>query len=318
MALGTASPLDSLLHRPEQESLWNRLLNSPLTTIATLLYNHFAQKPVSNHYEPPIRLVCISDTHNTTPALPDGDLLIHAGDLTQSGTRAELDAQIAWLDEQPHRYKLVIAGNHELCLDPSQPAYDPTALDWKSLIYLHASSMQLSFGSRRVNVFGAPYTPRHGNWAFQYPRSDDFWNTVEMEIPDHDGAMDMDMDVNVLITHGPPRGHLDLGRGCASLRACLWRLPPLRRPAVHVFGHVHGGYGVERARWDGLQRAYEGVVDGRAKWVNFVLVGWYAVRRMLGLGGIGSGSGRETVMVNGAAVGGVRDEKRRGAICVDI
>lgn len=48
-----------------------------------------------------------------------GDLLIHAGDLTQSGSMEELDAQIEWLDRQPHRYKVVIAGNHELCLDLS-------------------------------------------------------------------------------------------------------------------------------------------------------------------------------------------------------
>lgn len=62
-----------------------------------------------------MRIVCISDTYNTRhkhPPLPDGDILIHAGYLTQSGTADELDDVPSWLAAQPHPYKLLVAGNH--------------------------------------------------------------------------------------------------------------------------------------------------------------------------------------------------------------
>jgi hypothetical protein len=36
------------------------------------------------------RIVCISDTHNSTVKLPKGDVLIHAGDLTNQGSYSEV------------------------------------------------------------------------------------------------------------------------------------------------------------------------------------------------------------------------------------
>ncbi len=36
------------------------------------------------------RFVCVSDTHNCTFKLPKGDVLIHAGDLTDKGTYSEV------------------------------------------------------------------------------------------------------------------------------------------------------------------------------------------------------------------------------------
>jgi 3',5'-cyclic AMP phosphodiesterase CpdA len=62
-------------------------------------------------------VVCVSDTHNSQAALPDGDVLIHAGYLTQSGSMKELKATVDWLRAQPHPNKIVVAGNHDLCLD---------------------------------------------------------------------------------------------------------------------------------------------------------------------------------------------------------
>lgn len=38
------------------------------------------------------RIVCISDTHNSTVKLPDGDVLIHAGDLTNQGSYSEVSS----------------------------------------------------------------------------------------------------------------------------------------------------------------------------------------------------------------------------------
>ena len=70
--------------------------------------------------DPPLRrtrFVCISDTHNTLPKLPRGDVLIHAGDLTNQGSLSELQKSITWLEKAPFECKLVIAGNHDITLD---------------------------------------------------------------------------------------------------------------------------------------------------------------------------------------------------------
>jgi Icc-related predicted phosphoesterase len=325
--------LNALLNRPEQEPLWRRLLKSPTQTLAKSLYalrssstpSSSSPSAPKNQPQTPIHIVCISDTHNTTPSLPDGDILIHAGDLTQSGSRRELEAQIAWLDAQPHRFKVVVAGNHEICLDSNftstsassqaQPAVkeedgqtDAGPTNWKSLIYLQNTSTTLRIDStRELKIFGSPCTPKHGNWAFQYPRTQvGIWD--EMGIPE---------DTDILITHGPPRVHLDLGfMGCEGLRNFLWRTG--RKPLLHVFGHVHGGYGKEVVYWNGFQRAYEGLLDGRSafeRWFWLAMLLWYG---FIGVLTGWSDAGRKTIMVNAAAVGGVRDEKRREAICVDI
>lgn len=310
------SGLDALLCRPEQEGFWSRLRRSPAKVLAGYFYNHRATNNILSTPDLPVHVVCISDTHNTKPDLPDGDILIHAGDLTQSGSRRELEDQIQWLDSQPHRYKIVIAGNHELCLDSQTPSLSrispsgdgntKTAIDWSSLIYLENTSALLNFGNgREIKVFGSPYTPKHGNWAFQYQRTNAaIWE--EISIPE---------DTDILITHGPPKAHLDLGHlGCLFLRRALWGMK--HRPLLHVFGHIHGGYGKEVVLWDSFQRAYESVMDGDSKWLN---LGFLAYRSIVGwFTGWGTKDKQATVMVNAAAVGGVRDEKRRDAICVDI
>lgn len=56
------------------------------------------------------RIVCISDTHNNTPKLPPGDVLIHAGDLTNQGSYDELERTVAWLEKAPFEVKIVVAG----------------------------------------------------------------------------------------------------------------------------------------------------------------------------------------------------------------
>ncbi|RDW93414.1 uncharacterized protein DSM5745_00736 [Aspergillus mulundensis] len=308
------SDLNALPQRPDQGGAWFRFRTSPTKFLAQYVYSQRSTATLSTPETTDggrISVVCISDTHNTKPSLPDGDILIHAGDLTQSGTRSELEQQIDWLDAQPHRYKIVIAGNHELCLDANHPSNDGKedtrlTLDWKSLIYLENTSRTIRFADSRVlRIFGSPHTPKHGNWAFQYPRAyAGVWD--DMAVPE---------DTDVLITHGPPKAHLDLGHlGCQSLRQTLWSMK--RRPLLHVFGHIHGGYGKEIARWDTFQRAYEAIMDEHWIWLNLIVLVYCWI---LGIStGWAAAGKQETVMVNAAAVGGVRDEKRREAICVDL
>jgi len=56
------------------------------------------------------RIICISDTHNQTPKLPPGDVLIHAGDLTNQGSYSELRKTISWIESADFEAKIVVAG----------------------------------------------------------------------------------------------------------------------------------------------------------------------------------------------------------------
>lgn len=68
-----------------------------------------------------MKIVCISDTHNLHRAMliPDGDVLIHAGDITVAGDAREVADFNTWLGTLPHKHKVVVAGNHDFCFEKS-------------------------------------------------------------------------------------------------------------------------------------------------------------------------------------------------------
>ncbi|PNP79668.1 hypothetical protein FNYG_07014 [Fusarium nygamai] len=102
MLFGTQrTGLDVLLDRPRPNK-WQQFWSKPYIFLAHFFYSlrQITHEPLAN----PISIVCISDTHNSQPRLPFGDVLIHAGDLTQSGSLGELKATIAWLNSQTHTH----------------------------------------------------------------------------------------------------------------------------------------------------------------------------------------------------------------------
>ena len=304
--------LDGILQRPHP-SILKQFQCNPCIFLSRHIYEMWLDRAApAQPLSDAVSVVCVSDTHNNQPALPDGDILIHAGDLTQSGTFEETQAALDWLKSQPHRHKIVIAGNHDLLLDQSldnrlrrSNAKDVEAerarLDWGDLKYLQDSTAELKCGNgRRLRVYGSPRSCRHGNWAFQYLRSEGEaqWSNI---VPD---------DIDILVTHGPPRAHLDILKlGCVGLLKELWRV----QPALHVFGHVHEGYGKEYVGFDAVQKAYERVVlSGGGLWNLLCLFGVFLRCQLQ--------SSREfkCLLVNPSVVGGLRDEKRRAPIKVLI
>ncbi|KAF7340124.1 Metallophosphoesterase domain-containing protein 1 [Mycena venus] len=287
--------LDALLYRSEPTS-WERFWASPALYLAQRVYHRTKRGPPTHvDEESLIRVVCISDTHNShlsQPPLPEGDLLIHAGDLTHSGTPTEVAEVLAWLSSQPHAHKVVIAGNHDGALvDPAMR--DQLLQAHPTLQYLEDAATQITVRGRTLRIYGSPRTPKNGGGSFHYPRAR----------PD------------VLVTHGPPFAHLDLGSttGCTALLTTLWRV----RPRLHIFGHIHGARGVEFATWGRAQLAYEDVCRAKGGWVAFArLVVWTTVEKFGAWWNPSTAEG--TILVNAAAVGGLRDEKRRGAIDVYI
>ncbi|EEP80016.1 predicted protein [Uncinocarpus reesii 1704] len=221
----------------------------------------------------PIKVVCISDTHSAEPELPDGDILLHAGDLSERGTFDQIQAQLDWLNRQPHRYKVVIAGNHDILLDPAfvdrfperiveGPGSSREDLKWGDIIYLNDNSITLTFykeadafSSREVKIYGSPWTHQFGNWAFQVPPIRDIWTD---SVPE---------DVDILLMHGPPKYHLDAhALGNIFLNRELCRV----KPRLAVFGHIHAGYGEKTVVFDEVELLYAELRDG--KWKGCVLV----------------------------------------------
>nr|POF02283.1 putative rhamnogalacturonate lyase c [Quercus suber] len=239
----------------------------------------------------PIKVICISDTHNTTPPLEPGDILLHSGDLSQYGTFREIQRQLDWLNAQPHAHKIVVAGNHDLLLDaafaasfPDRELNSPGAsardLNWGSVVYLENDSVELICGTRTIRVFGSPDTPRCGNFAFQYDPLHNVW------------AGRVPADTDILVTHGPPALHLDGGKGCRSLLAELWRA----RPALVVFGHIHQARGRETMLLVSSQRQYEDIALIANSWAKLPSLLWKVIAER-----VDRHSSRQTISLVNAA-----------------
>lgn len=180
-----------------------------------------------------MEIVCISDTHGKHEGLelPSGDMLLHAGDVSSSGSAKEVKQFLDWFDAQPYQYKLFIAGNHDFLMEDHPDQFKAMLPD--SLIYLENESTVIE----GVTFWGSPISPRFFDWAFNRDRGAairKYWD----EIPD---------DVDVLITHGPPMDYGDLTArnervGCVDL---LERVLAVQ-PKYHIFGHIHEAYGMYR------------------------------------------------------------------------
>lgn len=183
-----------------------------------------------------LKIVCISDTHNCNEqiSVPDGDILIHAGDATITGTVDEIVLFNEWFTNLPHKYKVFVAGNHDWLFETNN-RFARNLLD-KSIIYLQDSSVEIE----GLKIYGAPWQPRFFDWAFNLNRGAEMAEKWEL-IPD---------DVDVLITHGPPNGILDEvprknfieNTGCEELIKKVEKLR-LNNLKLHIFGHIHCGYG---------------------------------------------------------------------------
>ena len=177
-----------------------------------------------------MKIICISDTHNQHKNLtvPDGDLLIHAGDITSNGDKEDLIKFNNWLGNLPHKHKMVIAGNHDFYAE-SHP--EETKQILSNAIYLNDSGVFIE----GLNIWGSPISPSFQHWAFMKNRGEDIRKHWEM-IP---------KNTDILITHCPPFGILDKtdsgkNGGCEDL---LEIIQTKIKPRLHVFGHTHEAYG---------------------------------------------------------------------------
>ncbi|MCW5921842.1 MAG: metallophosphatase domain-containing protein [Saprospiraceae bacterium] len=179
-----------------------------------------------------MRIVFISDTHlkHDSLPLPPGDMLVHAGDFSRRGLMHEAQIFLDWFSAQPHRHKVLVAGNHDFIAE-NEPALFESMLP-KNVIYLNDSGREVE----GIKIWGSPIQPWFFDWAFNRQRGADIrrhWDLIPA-------------DTELLITHGPPYGILDeVARdprpvGCRDL---LHKVSEMRQLKIHVFGHIHEGYG---------------------------------------------------------------------------
>lgn len=176
------------------------------------------------------KIVALSDTHGRHRRLdvPEGDILIVAGDITGGGVRLEDVAD--WLDELDHPHKFVVAGN---CDGTIERDPDAARRVLSSATYLQDEAVE----AEGLKIYGSPWQPVFLNMAFNLPRGEPLakkWASI----PE---------DTDVLVTHGPPHGVLDeTSRGeRVGDRALATRVTDVR-PGLHIFGHIHESRGTDR------------------------------------------------------------------------
>ena len=187
----------------------------------------------------------ISDTHGHHNQLkvPSGiDIVIHSGDASNFKdpykNEKEMHSFLTWFSNLPIQHKVFVAGNHDTSIEKS--LVDPKDIkNSMGINYLYMETIQIL----GLKIWGSPYVPRYGDWAFMKPRSE-----MMKKVWDH-----MDPDADIIITHTPPKGILDYSDyrihdpsrsksitvvedcGCLSLRKKINQI----NPKLHCFGHIH-------------------------------------------------------------------------------
>ncbi|KAI9712991.1 MAG: hypothetical protein M1812_006739 [Candelaria pacifica] len=263
----------------------------------------------------------LSDTHNfeftshpTSPFRPSFpqkiDILLHSGDLTQVGGLTSFKKALKMLSTIPTELKLVIAGNHDLELDSRcwsehldggdvvedsdmcKAIMKGKIAEEAGVVYLEEGIYEFELESgARVSVYASPFSPACGDWAFAYERDEDRFNHKEQVKKGKISIAEVPVprfgDVDVVLTHTPPKGILDECEqgnvGCENLLNALRRA----RPRLHCFGHIHEGYGAEIVDWENGEGGEERrrIEDGGGEVVDIEVV-----------------KGRQTLCVNAAVM----------------
>ena len=177
----------------------------------------------------------ISDTHGFHELLqiPEGiDMVIHSGDGSNPRdpytNEPEVRGFINWFGGLDIKYKVYVAGNHDTSIEKKLV----TKADFNDhgIVYLENETCEIE----GIKIFGSPHTPQFGQWAFMKARHklDRIWK----------GAIED--GTHIIVTHGPPKGILDLSEdvrgnlefcGCKSLRNRVMEVKPI----LVLFGHIH-------------------------------------------------------------------------------
>lgn len=177
----------------------------------------------------------ISDTHgfHNQLHLPQADMVIHCGDESNHAqwvmNSVESRKFFEWYSSLPIPHKIFVPGNHSTAIQAGLIKPE----DYPNIKFLIHDETIVD----DIKIFGSPYTPAYGDWAYMKKRNR--MELVWQSLPECD----------ILVTHGPPKGILDLTRdrenniiqvGCKSLYNKVMEV----KPRIHAFGHIHDEKGI--------------------------------------------------------------------------
>lgn len=184
-----------------------------------------------------MKVCCISDTHGLhrkmKHSIPECDILCCAGDISNIGEYEQVVNFLDWLNDQPARHKVFIAGNHDWLFQLGKKKREKAIKRHSSIHYLESSGVEIE----GIKIWGDPHQPEFCNWAFNLHRGAELREKWNMIPPDTD----------ILITHGPPMCILDEVAYTAENVGCLDLLDRVNevKPLLHVFGHIHSEHGIK-------------------------------------------------------------------------
>ena len=195
-----------------------------------------------------MKLLCISDTHSLHHKIPkeyfvEADMIIHAGDVSNIGSLYEVEDFLDWFDTLDYPHKIFCCGNHDWIFELHPKEVEELLTQYPNITYLQDSKVTIE----GIKFYGSPQTPYFHNWAFNCARNNqdaltykkplitEYWNKIPI-------------DIDVLITHGPPYGIGDFvpyrnGEhvGCRDLLETV--STKLLNLKANIFGHIHYSYG---------------------------------------------------------------------------
>jgi len=186
----------------------------------------------------------IGDTHtyHELLSIPENiDMIIFSGDCSNPRDPYHNEPQVRefidWFGALPIPHKVFIAGNHDTSIE--RGFVTKTDFDVAGIHYLENTHVTIE----GLKIFGSPITPSFGQgWAFNKARFklDRFWNKA------------IDVDTDIIVTHGPPMGILDASYDrLNNLEFCgdksLLAICTVIQPKLVLFGHIHNNKEVMNA-----------------------------------------------------------------------
>lgn len=169
-----------------------------------------------------MKILHLSDTHgchHRLQNLPEADVVVHSGDFCMVGSEQEAIDFVNWFCDLPYRHKILICGNHDVCLYGA----DIDGLD-DNVHYLCNSGIEID----GLKFYGVP--------MFMGVCISDRQSRNYAKIPS---------DTDILITHSPAYGILDLDDNINyGSEEILDRLTALNLKA-HLFGHIYAQHGMK-------------------------------------------------------------------------
>lgn len=196
-----------------------------------------------------LKIVAISDVHGRWNKLtiPECDLLISSGDYSFRGERHMVKDFHEWLNRQPAKHIISVQGNHEKWVEAHFQEAKELALSVCPRVHFVEHELVEIEG---VKIFCSAWTPWFHNWAYNAHRSLDSAQRHQQPYID-DKWKDIPQDTNIVVTHGPVHGILDLVYqvdgvtprervGCDLLGQRIQQLPDCK---IHICGHIHSSHG---------------------------------------------------------------------------